>query len=146
MQRGPIVMIEDDSDDTELFQDILKELQIPIPFVAFETTFEAKDFLLTNPVKPFMIICDINLPGQNGLAFKREIDQNILLRKKCIPFIFYSTSINQQTVNNAYDEFAVQGYFQKADSMARIRNTWEIILKYWMTCRHPDMGAVTYHH
>lgn len=88
MRYGPIVMIEDDPDDAEMFGSILNELNPDIPFVSFENTREGKEFLLNHPVKPFIIICDVNRPGQNGLAFKQEIDEMPQLRKKKHPLYF----------------------------------------------------------
>ena len=142
MRYGPIILIEDDADDIEVFQDVLKELKVDHPLAFFENSQLAKEFLLTHPVKPFLIICDINLPRQNGLQFKREIDNDPVLKKKSIPFIFYSTSNDQKTINDAYTEFSVQGYFQKTDTMAEIKETWRVVLNYWMRCKHPDIKSL----
>jgi DNA-binding response OmpR family regulator len=58
------------------------------------------------------------------------------LKKKAIPFIFFSTAASQSEVIEAYS-LGVQGYFNKPDSLAELLDNLEIIIKYWERCRHP---------
>jgi len=37
MKHGPIILIEDDADDKDVFQDILKDLKVFNPVVWFKT-------------------------------------------------------------------------------------------------------------
>ena len=59
------------------------------------------------------------------------------LRKKAIPFVFYTTSVDKTDVDEAY-QMMVQGYFQKEIKMDAIKQTLKIILDYWHICRHPN--------
>ena len=36
----------------------------------------------------FLIICDMNMPGMSGLDLKKAIDNDKILKKKAIPFVF----------------------------------------------------------
>ena len=38
----------------------------------------------------FLIISDMNMPKMNRLELKRAIDDDVILKKKSIPFIFSS--------------------------------------------------------
>jgi len=99
-QSGPVIIIEDDVDDEEILKEVLTELKVKNEVVCFEVCPDAWTFLKTTTERPLIIFCDINLPKQNGLDFK-QIDEDAELRKKSIPFIFYSTSADQATVNEA---------------------------------------------
>ena len=111
MKSGPIIVIEDDEDDKGIFEEVLKTLNVNNPLIWFNNCDEAYEFLKATTEPPFIIFCDVNLPGTNGIEFKRQVDENKEMRKKSIPFVFYSTSVNQQMVNEAYTKMTVQGFF-----------------------------------
>lgn len=138
MKSGPIIVVEDDADDKEIFRDILKELGVTNKLTWFQNGFDAFSYLKTTPEQPFIIFCDVNLPKLNGIEFKRLIDNDPQLRKKSIPFIFYSTAVNQKTVNEAYTQMTVQGFFQKKSNYAEIKQDIKLILDYWTDCKHPN--------
>ena len=138
MKSGPIIVIEDDPDDRDVFNDIMKELGIPNPVIWFNLCDDAFDYLKKTTEQPFIIFCDVNVPRLNGVEFKRKIDSNPQLRRKSIPFVFYSTSVDQKTVNEAYTQMTVQGFFQKKNSYSELKETIKLILDYWNDCLHPN--------
>lgn len=138
MKSGPIILVEDDTDDKDVFEDIIRELQVPNPIIWFQECDDAFTYLKQTTEQPFIIFSDVNLPGLDGVEFKRKIDNDPDLRKKSIPFIFYSTSIDQRTVNIAYTQMTVQGFFQKKHSYDDVKDTIKCILDYWSDCRHPN--------
>ena len=136
--KGPIVIVEDDEDDIAIMVDILDGLEVSNKVHQFNKTDEAFHYLKTTSEQPFIIICDVNLPGTNGIDFKRRIDSDDYLRQKSIPFIFYSTSVDKKSVNEAYTKMTVQGFFQKSNSYESIKQDIELIIKYWKACKHPN--------
>src|SRR5687767_10182098 len=138
MKQGPIILIEDDPDDKDVFQDIIKELKIRNPILWFQNCDEAFSYLKKTSDQPFIIFCDVNLPGLSGVVCKRQIDEDKELRKKSIPFVFHSTTVNQKTVNEAYTKMTVQGFFQKKSSYNEIKDTIKLIIAYWEECKHPN--------
>ena len=138
MKEGPIILIEDDLDDQEIFRDVIKELNQPNDLIIFSNCPEGFKYLKVTSEQPFIIFCDVNLPVQNGIEFKKQIDEDPELRKKSIPFVFYSTSVNQATVNEAYTKMTVQGFFQKKESFQEIKANIKLILEYWKACKHPN--------
>jgi response regulator RpfG family c-di-GMP phosphodiesterase len=80
----------------------------------------------------------VNLPKQNGIEFKRQIDEDPQLRAKSIPFVFLSTSIDRKAVNVAYKELTVQGFFQKPNSFNELTAVIKLLMDYWKLCRHPN--------
>src|SRR5690606_33332163 len=111
-KSGPIVIIEDDADDKEIFESIVRDLNLRNEIVWFTETKSAFSFLKATDKKVFLIFCDINLPGKNGIEFKREIDADPKLRKKSIPFVFLSTQASQRDINEAFITITVQGFFK----------------------------------
>ena len=138
INSGPIIFVEDDEDDVEIFSSILKELGVESTVEWFIKADDAFEFLLNTTIQPFIIICDINLPGKDGIDLKIDIDNNQVLRRKSIPFIFLSTSADKYTVERSYTEFTVQGFFKKTSDYHEMKDVFGSIIKYWSTCRHPN--------
>jgi len=137
-KSGPILIIEDDEDDMEIFESIVRDLEIPNKIRWFPETESAYEFLETTKERPFVIFCDINLPGKNGLDFKRNIDKNPELRKKSIPFLFFSTQANQRDVDEAFTQMIVQGFFKKGTNYQEMKAMLKTIFDYWRCCKHPN--------
>ncbi|WP_373514250.1 response regulator [Persicitalea sp.] len=142
MRHDTIVLIEDDSDDKEILTMVLKDLGIDNPVVWYPTCAKAFEYLKSTSEKPFLILSDVNLPGINGIEFKHQIDQSEYLKKKCIPYVFYSTSIDQDSVDEAYNKLTVQGYFKKCSGYDEIKQTIKVIYDYWSICEHPSANQV----
>ncbi len=104
----------------------------------FNNGTDAFNYLKTTRDQPFIIFCDVNLPEQSGIEFKRQIDEHKELRKKSIPFVFYSTSVSLSAVNEAYTQMTVQGFFKKENSYEEIKKTIRVIFDYWQLCQHPN--------
>lgn len=136
---GPILIIEDDADDKKMFEDVLKSLNYSNKLVWYDNSEEALDYLETTTESLFIIFSDINIPGRNGLDLKKQIDSNPELRKKSIPFVFYSTSAQQQDINEAYSKMTVQGFFKKGRDYKEMKETISLILEYWKACKHPNI-------
>ena len=134
---GPIIVIEDDSDDQELLVIVFKELGFRNEIIFFEDGEEALDYLIKSDVEPFIILSDINMPKLNGLELRKKVHTNEDLRIKCIPYLFFSTSAEQKYVVDAYSE-SVQGFFVKPHSFDKLKRTIRIIVEYWQECESPN--------
>jgi two-component SAPR family response regulator len=136
---GTIIIIEDDTDDKEIFESILGELDIDNKVEWFEETKSAFNFLKTTKENIFMIFSDINLPGDTGIEFKRDIDADTELRKRGIPFVFLSTQPSQNDINEAYPKMNVQGFFKKANTYNDMKAMLKYIFAYWKFSMHPNL-------
>lgn len=137
-RNGPIIIIEDDIDDQEMFRMVLVELQVPNEIRIFDNCPDALNYLMDTPDKPFLIISDINLPSMTGLEMRRRITGSARLSKKSIPFVFLSTSSKQESIELAY-EMMVQGYFTKPNSLSELKEMMRMIVGYWKVCKHPNL-------
>ena len=137
-KKRPIIIVEDDLDDQEIMDELMKELNVPHERIFFSLADDAFQYLKQTTDQPFIILCDINLPIVNGLEFKRRVDEDDELRQKSIPFIFLSTSADKRSVNEAYTKLTVQGFFKKESSMPDLKRALSVIMEYWNLTKHPN--------
>jgi DNA-binding NarL/FixJ family response regulator len=62
---------------------------------------------------------------------------NEQLQLRCIPYLFFSTSVSQDAVINAYS-LSVQGFFLKQNSIDELEKTIQVIMEYWTRCAAPN--------
>lgn len=134
---GPIIIIEDDMDDQEVLGEVFSELQFKNEIIYFRDGHAALEHLTKTTIEPFLILSDINMPRLDGLALREQIHNNEDLRLKCIPYLFFTTSSNQQHVISAYSK-SVQGFFIKPKTYAQLLATIRKIVDYWQECESPD--------
>jgi CheY-like chemotaxis protein len=132
-RQGPIIVIEDDLDDQDILQEAFDALDYANEVLFFDDGYSALTYLTESDVEPFIIFSDINMPKLNGIELREKIHQNELLRLKSIPFLFFSTSAEQNHVIDAYSKSA-QGFFIKPSSFEEIKDTLRTILDYWLKC------------
>jgi CheY-like chemotaxis protein len=137
-KNGPIIIIEDDPDDQELFEDIFTELNYPNPVMYFFDGMQALDYLTESREQPFLILSDINLPKLNGVKLREKIHNNEQLRLKCIPYLFFTTTTNQRNVIDAYTQ-SIQGFFTKPSSYKELLRVMKNIIAYWQDCHAPNI-------
>jgi len=136
MHNSPILIVEDDKDDSELLTSALLAIGVKNEFLYFQNPAEALTYLQTTKKETFLIISDINMPVMNGFDFKKKINEDIGLFKKSIPFVFLSTTATRYLVNEAYT-LSIQGYFQKPDDFKEMNEVAKSIIQYWKNCKHP---------
>jgi DNA-binding response OmpR family regulator len=134
---GPIIVIEDDKDDQELLAEVFRDIAVPNEIKYFDSCEVAYEYLKTTKDSPFIVFSDINLPGMNGSDLKRLINEDAYLRRKSVPYIFLSTTTQEQAVLESY-ECLSQGFFTKPASMAELKTMISSILHYWNLAKHPN--------
>ena len=136
-RQGPIIIIEDDKDDQELLTEVFDKLQYPNELKFFSDGQLALDYLNGNDITPFLILSDINLPKLDGFALRSKIRMDADLQTRCIPYLFFSTAVNQRSVIDAYS-MSVQGFFVKQNKLAEMEKTITVIMEYWKRCVSPN--------
>lgn len=137
-KSGPIIVIEDDLDDQELLSEVFTELNYPNEVIFFSDGIVAFEYLTTSASKPFLILSDINLPKLNGFDLRDKVHNNEQLRLKCIPYLFFTTSVQQKNVIDAYSK-SVQGFFTKPGSYSEVLRVIGNIIEYWKDCHSPNV-------
>ena len=134
---SPVIFVDNDSDDHFIFREICKNLGIKSELLFFDSGYDLLRFLKETDVDPFIIFCDINMPQISGLELRKEINKDITLKEKSIPFVFFSTAASPDQIRKAY-EFTVQGFFLKEATLSETEETIRTILAYWRRCKHPN--------
>jgi CheY-like chemotaxis protein len=134
---GPILLIEDDENDIEVIRAAITEIGVENEVISFLLAQEALDYLYQTTDQPFLILCDVRMPGINGLALRKIICKDEYLKRKSIPFIFFSVAATPEIVNEAY-ELDVQGFYLKERSYKAIKDQLLAIFIYWQRCLHPN--------
>ena len=65
------------------------------------------------------------------------LELEFILNDAAVKFIFVSNEATTDQVTEAY-EYRVQGFFKKPMSIEDQAEMFDIILKYWIICRHPN--------
>lgn len=139
VKSGPIILVEDDIDDQEMIGKAIREAGVSNEIIYLNNGAEALEFLKTTTIQPFIILCDLNMPKINGIELKMRIDEDKELRKRSIPFVFFSTSTNKMAVTLAFTKMTVQGFFEKNENYQELVRTLKVILDYWRECKHPNV-------
>lgn len=136
-KEGPIIIIEDDLDDQEILTEVFKELNYNNEILFFGDGEVALEFLTNTKVEPFIIFSDINMPKLNGVELREKVHNNEDLRLKSIPYLFFTTTAQQEHVVDAYSK-SIQGFFVKPDRYQELKRTIKIIVEYWVECISPN--------
>ena len=136
-KNGPVIIIEDDEDDQGFLTEVFNKLNYPNKIIFFSDPQKALDFLSRADTTPFLILSDINMPKLSGFELRNKLRIDAQLQIKCIPYLFFSTALNEQTVIDAYSASA-QGFFVKQNSIEELEKTISVIMEYWLRCAAPN--------
>ena len=136
-KRGPVIIIEDDHDDQQLFSYVFTKLKYPNKVIFFNDGEAALHYLTTTDVLPFLILSDINMPRLNGFELRAKLKTDAALQVQCIPCLLFSAVVDQKAVVDAYS-LSVQGFFVKHSSTSEMEKTITAIMEYWLRCSAPN--------
>jgi len=134
---GEIIIIEDDEDDQFLLEEVFNALNYPNKRIYFPDGLAALEYLHSELSAPFIILSDINMPRLSGIELRNRLQTDAALNLKCIPYLFFSTALNQKVVIDAYSTSA-QGFFVKQTSFSELTDTIRVIMEYWKRCAAPN--------
>ncbi len=134
---GKIILVDNEKYEEELLEKSLQQKDWDVEIEYFSNAQDALHYLETTEDDIFLIISEFNMSKTNGLAFKKKIDENLAVYRKVIPFIFVSTTETKQDVKDAY-LYRVQGSFKKPSNVDEQAEMFDIIIRYWIVCNHPN--------
>ena len=136
-KNGPVIIIEDDADDQLFLKEVFTKLNYSNEVIFFSDGEAALDYLHQPHVVPFLILSDINMPKLTGFELRDKLKTDADLAIKCIPYLFFSTALNQRAVIDAYSN-SVQGFFVKQTDIGELKKIISIIMEYWKRCAAPN--------
>ncbi|MEO5890808.1 MAG: response regulator [Ferruginibacter sp.] len=135
-KKGPVIIIEDDPDDQTMMREVFLQLNYDKEIIFFDDGHSAFQYLHSFRRKPFLILCDINMPLMNGFELRDKIHEDDELRVNCIPYLFLTTSMSPQVIVQAYSK-SVQGFFVKPTSYEEMFDLIKSIMEYWLRSESP---------
>lgn len=135
--QRPIVLIDDDQDDLSFISEAALALNIKEQIITFTDGSKALKYLQDANVSPFLILCDINMPGMDGFELRKKMYNNDLISFQSIPFIFLSTSCDTSHIKKAFN-LNIQGFFTKPATFDNIVKMLKDIIAYWERSNIPE--------
>ena len=140
MQKdGPIIIIEDDTDDQDFFRELLQIIECPNVPLFFTEGSAVLDYLNKGEGQPFLIFSDLNLPRTNGVDLRREMKASDNLQIKCLPFIYYTGTPSFKIGLEAYGD-CIQGFFIKPARLEEGARVLKNIISYWKDSYYPELN------
>ena len=133
----PIIVIDDDTDDLDMFKEVCADIGVQNQIIAFSDAYDFIDYIKASEEKFYFILCDVNMAKCSGLELKKIILADEHLRLKCVPFIFWSTSSASPTIKEAYS-YNVQGYFVKPIGYDNLIKVVQSMVDYWGYSENPN--------
>lgn len=114
-----ILLADDDSDDCLFFKEALRELLLSTNLTTVHDGEQLMQ-LLTNEtnVLPHVLFLDLNMPRKNGFECLTEIKLSKKLKQ--LPVIVFSTSFEQEVVNQLYKNGA-QYFIRKPSEFSQFK-------------------------
>jgi CheY-like chemotaxis protein len=94
-----IWLADDDKDDCELFEDVLKQI-LPLVSLTIIPNGEVLMNMLTPATKPDMLFLDINMPCKDGMDCLVEIRAQRLFSR--LPIVIFSSTKESKFIDTSY--------------------------------------------
>src|SRR5688572_24921097 len=111
-----ILYIDDDTEDIEIFEEAIREVDASIRYASATSGRDALDMLNRSESVPDHIILDVNMPGMDGPTCLKEIRKE--KRFDLVNIIVYSTSSCPSDIEKINSLGAT--FIQKATSFAAL--------------------------
>ena len=133
MNTGVIMLIEDDPDDVTLTLRALHRNNIRNEVVVASDGEQALDRLLptdgTSPLRPALILLDINLPKVGGLDVLRRIRSDP--RTQTLPVVVLTTSSEERDIVESY-QLGANSYVRKPVEFGEFVEAARVLGVYWL--------------
>lgn len=113
------LLVDDDPDDTDLFEEALRKIDRSIQFYRAEDCREVIAQLKEQKIRPEIIFLDINMPDMNGWDCLAALKSDQKL--KDIPVLMYSTSSVIMDGEKAITRGA-HGYLEKPTTFDELKD------------------------
>lgn len=131
----PILLLEDDDVDVLTVRRALRQLKITNELVVAGNGEEALERLRgQSPLRPGIVLLDLNMPRMSGLEFLRRVREEGLARG--VPVVVLTTSKRDRDIVEGFD-LNVAGYIVKPVDYSRFLAAVALIDRYWTLSELP---------
>ena len=145
MNKGNILLVEDNPDDVELTLRSLQKQNIANEVVVVRDGAEALDYLFTTgtyaerdkSIMPTVILLDLKLPKVDGLEVLRRLRADE--RTKLLPVVIFTSSKEEQDMLNSY-KLGANSYVRKPVDFKQFSDAMNQLGLYWLLLNEPPPG------
>ena len=128
-KKGPIVLIENNSEDLNLFKQIFSELKILNEVLCFDSAEEAYSFINSKRKNALLMLSDIALLNMNDKQVIQKTYKELGVGLKC-PCLFFTTAYDQSFVIDLYS-VPPQSYVIKPYNYNKFKHIIKTVIEYW---------------
>ncbi len=134
-----LLIVDDDDVDVQGLKRTLKEANLTNSVTVARDGIEALQILRGEkdciaPLKPYIILLDLNMPRMNGIEFLEEVRADQQLKKSVV--FMLSTSSSEQDIDRAYQHH-VAGFIVKRNAAQNLVDALSMLARYWRTVELP---------
>jgi two-component system response regulator len=138
MLNEAILLVDDNPDDVYLTMQAFRKSDITNQIIVAEDGVEALDLLLpsngTAPLRPAIVLLDINMPRMGGLEVLARLRADPLTRSLAV--IMLTTSAEDSDIVESYDHGA-NSYVRKPVTTSEFVEAARILGVYWLGVNIP---------
>jgi CheY-like chemotaxis protein len=136
-RNQPLLLVEDSPEDRETTTRALRKAGVTTQIVSCTNGDDALDLLHkrgkyadTTPVRPAVILLDLNMPGTDGREVLAEIKSNADL--KSIPVVVITTSRDERDIHTCYNS-GCNAYVRKPVDLNAFMQSMQRLTDFWFT-------------
>jgi two-component system, response regulator len=141
MNRGAIMLVEDNSDDVELTLRAFRQHNQQNEIIVARDGAEAQEMLFghgTQTPVPALILLDVKLPKLSGLEVLKALRDN--RRTALVPVVILTSSIEEEDIASAY-ELGANSYIRKPVDFSEFVTAIQQLGTYWLQTNEPPPGT-----
>lgn len=129
-KTGPIIIIEENEDDRNLFAQIFWELGLNNEMLYFTTLNETQRYIISNQIEPFLLFSNVLQFHEDNKQDNYKNYNSICLEFNC-PCLFFSILFTHCFVIDSYS-IPVQSYFVRPYNEEKFKLVLNSIVEYWL--------------
>ena len=141
MNRGAILLVEDNPDDVELSLRAFRQHNLPNEIIVARDGAEAEEMLFghgTETPVPALILLDLKLPKLSGLQVLQTLRGN--RRTALVPVVILTSSVEEEDIASAY-ELGANSYIRKPVDFSEFVMSIQQLATYWLMTNEPPPGT-----
>ncbi len=133
MNKGNILLVEDNVDEVELIKRALKKSNIQNEVVVAYDGAEALDYIFNTKIMPDVILLDLKLPKINGLEVLKRLRANV--KTKNLPVFVLTTSDEAKDLIECHN-LGITSYLNKPVDFKDFEATIRFFNDYWQVASY----------
>jgi two-component system response regulator len=142
MNRGAIMIVEDNPDDVELTLRAFEQHNLSNEIIVARDGAEAEEMLFGNGAEkpvPALILLDVKLPKLSGLELLQTLRNS--RRTALVPVVILTSSVEEDDIVAAYQSGA-NSYIRKPVNFSEFVSAIKQVGMYWLLMNQPPPGSV----